>query len=109
MALTGKQKSALRSIGQRLEPIVHVGKEGVSQESIAATEGVFRRRELIKVRVLKNAPYTTDMIADQLAEATHSDVAGKVGFTFLLYRPNPELKDRIALPAAKEKDEQEQL
>lgn len=102
MALTGKQKRHLRSLGQLLDPIVHVGKEGVSAESIAATEEVFRRRELIKVRVLKTAPADTPTIAQQLAEATHSDMAGRVGYTFLLYRPNKELKERIQLPPARE-------
>lgn len=103
MALTGKQKRVLRSIGQLLEPIVHVGKEGVSDESIVATEDAFRRRELIKVRVLKTAPDDADTTAGQLAAATGSDVAGRVGFTFLLYKPNPKLKERIELPPAREK------
>jgi len=103
MALTGKQKRVLRSIGQLLEPIVHIGKEGVSEESIASTEDVFRRRELIKVRALKTAPDNADTTAKALAEATHSDVAGRVGFTYLLYIPNPKLKDRIELPPAREK------
>jgi RNA-binding protein len=102
MALTGKQKSALRSIGQLLDPVVHVGKEGVSEAAVASTEDAFRRRELIKVRVLKGAPDDADTTAVELAEATHSDVAGRVGFTFLLYKPNPSLKERIALPPAKE-------
>ncbi|HEY3379025.1 MAG TPA: YhbY family RNA-binding protein [Armatimonadota bacterium] len=104
MALTGKQKRVLRSLGQLLEPIVHVGKDGVSAESIAATEDVFRRRELIKVRVLKTAPDDKATTAAALAEATHSDVAGGVGFTILLYRANPDLKERIKLPPAKAAD-----
>jgi RNA-binding protein len=101
MALSGKQKHVLRGIGQLLDPLVHVGKEGIREEAIAATEDVFRRRELIKVRVLKTAPEETRAIAAQLAEATHSEVAGRVGFTFLLYRANPQLKHRIELPPAK--------
>lgn len=101
MALTGKQKRVLRSIGQLIEAIVHVGKEGVSDDSISATEDAFRRRELIKVRVLKSAPEDTKTTAEQLAQATHCDVAGRVGFTFLLYRANPDVKDRIELPPAR--------
>lgn len=107
MALTGKQKRVLRSIGQLLEPIVHIGKEGVSEESIATTEDAFRRRELIKVRVLKTAPDDADTTAKALAEATNSDVAGRVGFTFLIYKPNPSIKNRIELPPAREKNEAE--
>ena len=104
MPLTGKQKHVLRGIGQLLDPLAHVGKEGISDDAIAAIEDLFRRRELIKVRVLKTAPDDTKTTAVQLAEATHSDVAGRVGFTFLLYRPNPELKTRIVLPPAKSEE-----
>jgi len=100
MALTGKQKRVLRGIGQLLEPIVFIGKEGV-ESAVAPVEDVFKTHELIKVRVLRNAPDTTANIAPQLAEHTHSDLAGKVGNTFLLYRPNPDVKRRIALPPAK--------
>jgi RNA-binding protein len=101
MILTGKQKSLLRGLGMLLEPIVHIGKEGV-QEAIAPTEDAFRHRELIKVRVLKTTPGTPDEVATELAAATGSAVAGRVGFTFLLYRPNYTLKERIELPEAKE-------
>jgi len=100
MALTGKQKRVLRSIGQLLEPIVFVGKEG-ADSAIQPTEEVFRTHELIKVRVLNTAPENADTTAAALAEQTGSDVAGRVGHTFLLYRANPELKHRIELPPAK--------
>ena len=98
--LTGKQKRVLRSIGQLLDPVVFIGKEGLAA-SAHAVEQAFSRRELIKVRVLPAAPDTADASAAQLAEATHSDVAGRVGHTFLLYRPNPKVKERIVLPPAK--------
>ena len=98
--LTGKQKRVLRGIGQLLEPIIHIGKDGVSAESISATGDAFRRRELLKVRVLKNAPEAVKETAAQLAAATGSEIAGGVGSTFLLYRANVDLKERIKLPLA---------
>ena len=91
-------------MGQTMDPVVFVGKEGV-EPSIAATEEAFRRRELIKVRVMRYAPGETVDIAAALAKATHSEMAGKVGNTFLLYRPNPELRERIELPPAKDANE----
>lgn len=102
MPLTGKQKRVLRSRGQLLEAVVFVGKEGVSDAAVAATEDAFRTRELLKVRALPNAPDTADALAAELSARTNSDVAGRVGHTFLIYRPNPELKERIVLPPAKE-------
>ena len=106
MALTGKQKRVLRSIGQLLEAVVHIGKEGVTEANVAATEDAFRTRELIKVRAMKSIATATDDIATQVAEATQSDIAGRVGHTFLLYRPNLELKTRIVLPEGRVKNEQ---
>ena len=99
MELTGKQKTYLRGRGQLLDPVVHVGKEGVSSECIAVTLDAFRTRELIKVRVLKTAPGTLPDVATQLAEQTDSYMTGKVGYTFLLYKPNPDLRVRLDLPA----------
>lgn len=104
MALTGKQKRVLRSIGQLLEPVVFVGKEGVTDGSVAATEDAFRTRELIKVRATRGAPGEADDIAEILSTATRSDIAGRVGHTFLLYRPNPDVRAPITLPPAKEDD-----
>jgi RNA-binding protein len=101
MPLTGKQKRVLRSLGQLLDPVIHLGKEGVSEAAVAATEDAFRRRELLKVRVLKNAPDAADALAQALAGATGSELAGRVGQTVLLYRPNPELPERIVLPPAR--------
>ena len=103
MTLTGKQKRVLRSRGQLLDPVVFVGKDGVDS-AVASTETAFRRRELIKVRVLPNAPDTRESIASELAERAGAHFAGMVGHTFLLYRPNPEAKERIELPPAKDEE-----
>jgi len=100
MALTGKQKRVLRGIGQLLEPVVFVGKEG-AESAVAPAEDAFKTRELIKVRVLNTAPENTDATAAALAECTGSELVGRVGHTFLLYRSNPELTHRIELPPAK--------
>jgi RNA-binding protein len=88
-----------------LDPVIHIGKDGASDAAVASATDAFRTRELIKVRVLKNAPEDTAIIAVALAEATQSTMVGKVGFTFLLYRPNSELRDRIELPRAPKAEE----
>ncbi len=102
MALTGKQKRVLRSKGQLLDPVVYIGKEGVSEACVTTTAEALHRKELIKVRVQNTAPDALVEIAAQLAAATGSDIAGKVGHTFLLYRRNPDAKFPIELPPAKE-------
>ena len=50
--LTGKQKSFLRSMGMTLDPVVNMGKEGVTPTVVQAAQEAIKKRELIKVRVL---------------------------------------------------------
>ena len=44
-------------------------------------------RELIKVQVLKNAPYETREACGLLCEAVHADPVLCVGNRFVIYRP----------------------
>lgn len=53
-SLTGKQKSFLRSLGMQLEPVIPVGKDGVTPTVVRAAQEVIKKRELIKVRVHQN-------------------------------------------------------
>ena len=47
--LTGKQKSFLRSMGMTMDPIVNIGKEGVTPTVVTAAQEAIKKRELIKV------------------------------------------------------------
>jgi len=100
MNLTTKQRAFLRGLGQTLRPQVHLGHEGYTEGTQAALETLFRTRELVKVRILNTASETPKEVADAMAEAASATVVGVVGKTFVLYRPNPEMKekDRIELP-----------
>ena len=52
--LTGKQKRFLRSMGMTIDPVVNMGKEGVTPAVVQAALEAIKKRELIKVRVLQN-------------------------------------------------------
>ena len=66
-ALTTKQRAHLRSLAHRLRPILHVGKEGVTETSARAVEAAFNGRELIKIRVLESAPAGAREVGEALA------------------------------------------
>jgi RNA-binding protein len=95
--LKGKQKRFLRAMGVTMDPILTIGKDGVSENTIVQADGVLEARELIKGRVLATAPEGPQETAAAIAEATASDLVQVVGRNFLLYRRN--LKEpRIELP-----------
>ena len=50
--MTSKRRAELRGMANRLEPLFHVGKSGVTPAVIAQTNEVFNTRELIKLKVL---------------------------------------------------------
>ena len=97
MELRGKQKRFLRAMGVNMDPILTIGKDGVSEHTINQADGVLRTRELIKGRVLTTAPESPEETATAIAEATEAEVVQVVGRNFLLYRRNPE-EPKIELP-----------
>ena len=97
--LTSKQRARLRGLANHMEPIVHIGKDGLGDNLIKQANDALEARELIKCRVLENSEYTSREAADALAAATRSEVVQVIGTKFVLYRQthNKEKKDRIVL------------
>lgn len=94
--LTGKQKRHLRSIGNRLNPVVRLGKDGVDEGVVKAVNEALERHELIKVKLELGAEDRFDA-AEFLAEQTRSAIAQVMGGTILLYRRHPK-EPKITLP-----------
>ena len=51
-------------MGMKLEPVVQIGKEGVTPSVVQAAREAIKKRELIKVRVLQNC---MELPADAIA------------------------------------------
>lgn len=96
-SLTGKQKSFLRSLGMKEEPVVQIGKEGVSPTVVKAAREAILKRELIKVKVLQNAPVEPAEGLEMLAERADADLVQVIGRNGLLFKRNFE-KPKLELP-----------
>jgi RNA-binding protein len=88
----------LRALGHALDPVVQIGKGGITDALVAAANAAMLRHELIKVKVLGEAPVDRKDAAAQLAEATGATLAQVLGRTFLLYKRHPK-KPKITFPA----------
>ena len=99
MDLTSKQRAQLRGLANSAETIVHIGKDGIGDNLTKQAGDALEARELIKCKVLENAPLSSREAADALAKATRSEVVQVIGTKFVLYRPShsKEKKDRIML------------
>jgi RNA-binding protein len=98
--LTGKQRRYLRGLGHGLEPVVHVGKEGVTDPLVAATEAALVTHELIKVKIVQSVAEARHELAEALAARTGAELVQVLGNTVLLYRRRAEAPT-IELPIAK--------
>ena len=98
LELAGYQKRALRAAAHDLDPVVHVGKDGMSDTLLQAADEALLAHELIKVRFVDHKSEKKSFAAD-LAERLDAAVAGTVGHIAILYRPHPEAdKRRIHVP-----------
>jgi RNA-binding protein len=93
--LTGRQRKHLRGVAHRLEPIVHVGRAGVTDAVLAAVTDALLTHELVKVRLTE--PDDKKAAAAALAGGAGAALCGLVGHTVILYRPHPE-RPRLVVP-----------
>ena len=97
MPLTGKQRRFLRAEAHALEPTVMVGKDGLTPTVLEAVRAALLAHELIKVRVLDNAPVTRKEVSERLPSMVKAELAGLVGRVVILYKRHPQ-EARIVLP-----------
>ena len=95
--LTGKQKRFLRSMGMTIDPVVNMGKEGVTPTVVQAALEAIKKRELIKVRVLQNCFEEPKDAITTWAERCNADLVQIIGRNGLLFRRNFD-KPKIQLP-----------
>ena len=95
-SLTSKQIRKLRSLGMTEEAIVMIGKEGVTPTVVTSAREAIKKRELIKVRVLQNAPDEPEDAITVLAERADANLVQVIGRNGLLFRRNFD-KPRIEL------------
>ena len=55
--MTTRQRAALRAMCNALEPVLQIGKDGVTDNLVKQCWDALEARELIKVNVQKNAPF----------------------------------------------------
>ena len=90
--LKSSQRAKLRSMASHLEPILHIGKDGLAQNTAIQADQALEARELIKATVQKNSDEDVRDVAHQLAEWVGADVVQVIGRKFVLYRESKENK-----------------
>ncbi len=98
--LPGPHLRRLKSLGQLLKPVVHVGKGGLTDALVATVAQALADHELIKVKfeALKDQKKS---LAPELATRTGSRMIQRVGNVVVLFKRHPEVAHRkVTLPDA---------
>ena len=96
--MTSKQRAYLKGLAMKIDPILQLGKSGVTPEMTASVEEALAARELIKINVLQNCLFDIREMADMLEERTNSMVVQVIGRKIVLYRQGKDDKRKIELP-----------
>lgn len=97
MLLSGKQRSYLKSLAHKMTPILHVGKNGITESLILQCEETLECKEMLKGKVLNNSLLGVREACEILAQKTKSEVVLVMGNKFVLYRESKDNKE-INLP-----------
>ena len=92
--MTSKERSKLMSLAQTLDPVVQVGRGGLTPEIVISADEALAKRELIKINIQKNCLEDHNELARTIAERTHSQLVQIIGNKVVLYRPAQNMKDR---------------
>lgn len=93
MEITSQQRAFLRGCAQTIDPIVMVGKEGLTTAVCTALDEALSHHELVKLR-FQNHKDEVRQISDKLSEATRSLCVAVTGFTAVFYREAQKPEDR---------------
>ena len=87
--MTNSEIRKLKAAGQHLEPIVRVGKAGLTSAVLQSIDQALTARQLIKVRLDKERDERA-ILADQIATDTGATLIMQVGKVVVLHRPLPD-------------------
>lgn len=84
--ITTKQRAFLRGLGNALDPVMQIGKEGFSSNSKETVEGLLEARELVKIKVLNNCELTPKEMMKVICDETGADPVQVIGRVLIIYR-----------------------
>jgi len=87
--LTPAERKALKAKAHKLDPVVQIGAQGLSDAVIAEIDGALRAHGLIKVRAGSLDRAARARVFDSIRVKTGAEAVQQVGKVCVLYRRKP--------------------
>ena len=84
--LTPTERKALKAKAHKLDPVVHVGAKGITDEVVAEIDRALQAHELIKVRAASLDRDAREEAFGRIAEKTGAQAVQHIGKVFVLFR-----------------------
>ena len=84
--LNNSQIRKFKAAAQRLEPILKIGKAGLSDGFVQSVNEALNQHELVKIKFVEFKKQKKEL-APELAEKTSSHLVMRVGNVMVLHRP----------------------
>ncbi len=97
--LTGKQRSYLKSLAQKEDAVVFIGREGLTANVIKEMDNYLEAHELVKVKIQEGSELDPKETANSLLDELNAEFVQAIGRKFTLYRRAKDKEKRqIVLP-----------
>jgi len=90
MELTSKQRAFLKKEAHALEPVVRIGKDGLSENVVKSLLDAIDSRELVKVKILQNSDAEKRETANELALRSGCQLVAIIGRILIFYKENED-------------------
>ena len=87
--LKSSQRSYLKSMAHHLEPVVHIGRNSLTEGGIHTINIALKAKELIKIKFLEFKD-DKQKISKKIATETLSHIVGIIGHNLILYKQNSD-------------------
>ena len=94
MHLKGYQRGYLTRKAHPLQPIVHIGKLGITEEVVGAIDKALNDHELIKVKFVQ-LKEEREQVARSMSERLQMTLVRVVGNIAIYYRHQPDAQKRV--------------